>query len=72
MTKNELIETIQSMPDGEFELVENFTPPPASFDLPDVRTCAIYPPSPYKIQNYQDHWKREFALNMVFNSNTSH
>ena len=57
------------MPDGEFELVENFTPPPESFDLPDVRMGAIYPPSPHKIQTYQEPWKREFALNMVFPSN---
>jgi len=66
MNKSELIEIINSLPVGEYEINENFIPPPESFDLPDVRTGAIYPPQAVKIKRYSPPMRREFGLTLSF------
>ncbi len=48
MNKNELIEFIKNHVADDLKVTKELTEPPDHFDLPDVRTGAIYPPVPFK------------------------
>lgn len=52
MTKDDLISLIQSINTDCFTVEVDATKGPETFDLPDVRTGAIYPPMPHGIKKH--------------------
>ena len=62
MTKEQLIKFIEDSNVEYFEMDVTLTEPAQSWRLPDVRTGAIYPPTPMRIMEHTQPAKYEIRI----------